>query len=99
MRPPTGPPARWATSALSVDAHALVPDAEQPAGALRMLCGAELEATATWYNQPPGPRLCPSCWVIFSGTAGADSRLRGQGRGRGPGAADLYESQATLSPS
>jgi len=60
----SAPAPRWAVSPADLDAHQLAPKSTQPTGALRARCAALLPVQATQYDRPPGPRLCPVCWVI-----------------------------------
>jgi hypothetical protein len=61
-------PTRWAVSPLDLDAHLLV-SGKHPPGALKTRCAALLPEMTTQYDQPPGPRLCPVCWVTFRAIA------------------------------
>ncbi|HET9118690.1 MAG TPA: hypothetical protein VFN75_11555 [Pseudonocardiaceae bacterium] len=56
-------PAQWAISPLDLDAHLLVDAGDHPPGVLKARCAAVLPRTAATFDHPPGPRLCPLCWV------------------------------------
>jgi hypothetical protein len=83
----SAPAPRWAVSPSDLDAH-LLSEGQHPAGALKARCAALLPVMATQYPQPPGPRLCPICWVIFAQLRTPPSSPRAQeqdfGRPAGP---------------
>lgn len=60
----SGPP-RWAVSPIDLDAHLLLANGDHPPGALGARCGVVLPVLAAQYGEPPGPRLCPRCWVML----------------------------------